>query len=165
MHDVDVVVIGAGAAGVGAGQALRARGLSFTILEAGDRVGGRAFTDTASLPVAWDQGCHWMHCADVNPLVAEADRVGTTYLRQLREGAYRYWWRGGWLAGDDLAAAVQVPRLLEVAEVLVCLELLTLAAVAVAVHLAADRLMVATVALAWLLSNTQIATPLQSVQG
>ncbi len=105
MHDVDVVVIGAGAAGVGAGQALRDRGLSFTILEAGDRVGGRAFTDTSSLPVAWDQGCHWMHCADVNPLVAEADRVGTTYLRELREGSYRYWWRGGWLKGDDLAAA------------------------------------------------------------
>ena len=105
MRDVDVVVIGAGAAGVGAGQALRDRGLSFTIVEAAERVGGRAFTDTASLPVAWDQGCHWMHCADVNPLVAEADRVGTTYLRQKRESGYRYWWRGGWIAGDDLAAA------------------------------------------------------------
>lgn len=105
MQDVDVVVIGAGAAGVGAGQALRDRGLSFVVLEAADRIGGRAFTDTASLPVAWDQGCHWMHCADVNPLVAEADRVGTTYLRQQRESGYRYWWRNGWIAGDDLAAA------------------------------------------------------------
>ncbi|TNF64433.1 MAG: FAD-binding protein [Rhodobacteraceae bacterium] len=105
MQEVDVVIVGAGAAGIGAGMALRDRGLSFVILEAADRVGGRAFTDTVSLPVAWDQGCHWMHSANLNPLVAEADRVGATYLREAREGGYRYWWRQDWLKGADLAAA------------------------------------------------------------
>ena len=72
----DVVIVGAGAAGVGAGLELQARGVPFVILEAADRVGGRAFTDRASLPGPWDQGCHWFHCADVNPLVAWADRLG-----------------------------------------------------------------------------------------
>lgn len=105
MQDVDVIVIGAGAAGVGAGMALRDAGWSFVILEAADRIGGRAYTDRTSLPLAWDQGCHWMHSANLNPLVAEADRVGTTYLRERREGGYRYWWRNGWLTGDALAQA------------------------------------------------------------
>ena len=43
--DLDVVVVGAGAAGIGAGLELRDRGLSFVILEAAGRVGGRGFTD------------------------------------------------------------------------------------------------------------------------
>lgn len=40
MTGVDVVVVGAGAAGIGAGLALRQAGLSCVILEAASRVGG-----------------------------------------------------------------------------------------------------------------------------
>ena len=104
MTDVDVVIVGAGAAGIGAGLALRQAGLSCIILEAASRVGGRAFTDTHSLPSSWDHGCHWMHCADVNPLVPWADRVGARYLRQVRPDHSMYWSDGGWL---DTAAARQ----------------------------------------------------------
>ena len=82
MSDPAVVIIGAGAAGIGAGLELTARGIPFVILEAQDRIGGRAFTDKASLPVAWDQGCHWLHCADVNPLVEWADKLGASYHTQ-----------------------------------------------------------------------------------
>ncbi len=92
----DVVIVGAGAAGVGAGLALQARGVSFVILEASERVGGRAFTDRVSLPASWDQGCHWFHCADVNPLVAWADRLGTDY--DDRDNMTSAIWRAGqWL--------------------------------------------------------------------
>lgn len=84
MPEPDVVIVGAGAAGIGAGIELAGRGIPFVILEAADRAGGRAFTDTASLPHLWDRGCHWLHCADVNPLVAWADRLGADYLRQTR---------------------------------------------------------------------------------
>jgi monoamine oxidase len=92
----DVVIVGAGAAGVGAGLALQARGVPFVILEAMVRVGGRAFTDRVSLPGAWDQGCHWFHCADVNPLVAWADRLGTDY--DDRDNMTSAIWRAGqWL--------------------------------------------------------------------
>jgi monoamine oxidase len=92
----DVVIIGAGAAGVGAGMELKRRGVPFVVLEATDRVGGRAYTDKTSLPYSWDQGCHWLHCADVNPLVAEADRVGAEYLTQGREDWNAVWANGEW---------------------------------------------------------------------
>ncbi|TIV98000.1 MAG: FAD-dependent oxidoreductase, partial [Mesorhizobium sp.] len=44
MEDVDVVIIGAGSAGLSAAKTLRAAGLSFTLLEAMSRIGGRAWT-------------------------------------------------------------------------------------------------------------------------
>lgn len=92
----EVVIVGAGAAGVGAGMELERRGVPFVILEASDRVGGRAYTDKVSLPYAWDQGCHWLHCADVNPLVAEADRVGAQYLKGGRDDWNAVWANGAW---------------------------------------------------------------------
>src|SRR6185369_6237277 len=45
---VDVAIIGAGAAGLGAAHALKDSGLSVLVLEARDRVGGRAHTMMAS---------------------------------------------------------------------------------------------------------------------
>ena len=42
--DVDILVIGAGAAGIGAGRRLAAGPASFLIVEARDRPGGRAHT-------------------------------------------------------------------------------------------------------------------------
>jgi len=71
----DVVVIGAGAAGVAAGRRLAAAGLSFLIVEAADRVGGRARTlGVGGMPV--DLGCGWLHSADRNPLVQLAEDSG-----------------------------------------------------------------------------------------
>lgn len=111
MREPDIVIVGAGAAGIGAGLELRARGVPFVILEAQRRVGGRAFTDTESLGVPWDQGCHWLHCADVNPLVAYADRFGARYRKADPEEDFTYW-QGGFAsvkvreaAGDALDAA------------------------------------------------------------
>ena len=92
----DVVIVGAGAAGVGAGMELQKRGVPLLVLEASDRVGGRAYTDKTSLPYSWDQGCHWLHCADVNPLVAEADRVGAEYLTEQREDWNAVWVKSDW---------------------------------------------------------------------
>ena len=45
---VEVAIIGAGAAGLGAAHALKHSGLSTLVLEARDRVGGRAHTIMAS---------------------------------------------------------------------------------------------------------------------
>ena len=97
MADPAVVIVGAGAAGVGAGLELQAKGIPFVILEAQGRVGGRAFTDKTSLGLTWDQGCHWMHCADVNPLVVWADRLGATYLKDRRDDWFGVWRDGGWM--------------------------------------------------------------------
>ncbi|WP_029353126.1 FAD-dependent oxidoreductase [Bosea sp. 117] len=76
----DVVVVGAGAAGLAAGARLTAAGVSVAVLEAASRPGGRAYTDTTSLDAPWDQGCHWLHSASVNPLRAAADELGVSYM-------------------------------------------------------------------------------------
>jgi monoamine oxidase len=76
MNDNDVVVVGAGVAGLAATAALRARGLSVRLLEAGARIGGRAWTTTPALlgGVAFDHGAQWLHAAETNPLVPLARR-------------------------------------------------------------------------------------------
>ena len=79
-----VVVVGAGAAGIAAGRALRAAGLDVVVLEARDRIGGRCHTDTTSLGAPWDRGAHWLHDAERNPMRAHAERLGVRYSRAPR---------------------------------------------------------------------------------
>jgi monoamine oxidase len=78
---IDVVVVGAGAAGLAAATTMRAAGLSVAVVEAKNRIGGRAWTDTATFGVPLDWGCHWLHSADVNPFTPMADAWGYTYRR------------------------------------------------------------------------------------
>jgi monoamine oxidase len=84
--DVDVVILGAGAAGLAAAQAAQARGLTFHLIEASHRVGGRAYTEEMAPGMPMDLGCHWMHSASLNPFPAIADRLGFHYRR---DGAWR----------------------------------------------------------------------------
>jgi monoamine oxidase len=72
---VDVAIIGAGAAGLGAARALRASSLSVIVLEARDRVGGRAHTILAAPGITFDAGCGWLHSADKNSFVEVAKRL------------------------------------------------------------------------------------------
>ncbi len=71
-----VVVIGAGAAGIAAGRELRRRGRSVLLLEARDRLGGRAHTIAAGGAAPLDLGCEWLHSADRNLLAAAAPHFG-----------------------------------------------------------------------------------------
>ena len=74
--DVDVIIVGAGAAGIAAARKLSAAGRSFTMVEATARVGGRCFTDTRSFSVPFDRGAHWILSPDINPLSKLASRTG-----------------------------------------------------------------------------------------
>jgi monoamine oxidase len=74
--DVDVAVVGAGAAGIGAARRLLAHGRSVLVLEARDRIGGRAQTVTVAGGIPIDLGCGWLHSADHNPLTALAREMG-----------------------------------------------------------------------------------------
>lgn len=74
----DVVVIGAGSAGIAAAKTLQQYGRSVVVLEAMDRIGGRAWTDTETFGVPFDQGCAWLHKADRNPYTAYARANGFT---------------------------------------------------------------------------------------
>src|SRR5271157_3996351 len=81
--DVDVVVIGAGVAGLGAAHALRTAGRSCVVLEASGRIGGRAWTaHPPELGGVWfDMGAVWLHAAERNPLVPIAQALGHRLLR------------------------------------------------------------------------------------
>jgi monoamine oxidase len=88
---VDVAIIGAGAAGLGATNALKDSGLSVLVLEARDRVGGRAHTVQVAPDVLFDVGCGWLHSAEKNSFVAIAERLGFEINKELppwRERAY-----------------------------------------------------------------------------
>ncbi|WP_425992398.1 flavin monoamine oxidase family protein [Brevundimonas sp. TWP2-3-2] len=74
---IDVAVIGAGSAGLSAARRLARSGVAVVVLEARDRIGGRAFTAThEGMPV--DLGCGWLHSADVNVLEKIGREVGFT---------------------------------------------------------------------------------------
>src|SRR5512143_732869 len=76
MSDPDVIVIGAGSAGLAAARTLMARGFAVQAIEARNRTGGRAWTDTARYGVPVDLGCAWLHSADINPYLGIADELG-----------------------------------------------------------------------------------------
>jgi len=63
----DVIIIGAGAAGLGAAKTLTDLGISFIMIEAQSRIGGRAYTDHHTFGVPYDMGCHWLNYGRVNP--------------------------------------------------------------------------------------------------
>src|SRR4051795_12569273 len=69
LSEVDVAIVGAGAAGLGAARALENSGLSTLVLEARDRVGGRGYTIMAAPGLTFDVGCGWLHSADKNSFV------------------------------------------------------------------------------------------------
>lgn len=71
-HEADVLVVGAGVAGIAVARSLRARGLSCLVLEAKRRIGGRAFTDATG----FDHGASWLHQANDNPLTGFAEALG-----------------------------------------------------------------------------------------
>jgi monoamine oxidase len=73
--EVDVAIIGAGAAGLGAARAFDNSGLSIVVLEARDRVGGRGHTIMAAPGIPFDVGCGWLHSADHNSFVEIARQL------------------------------------------------------------------------------------------
>ena len=74
--DVDVVVIGGGAAGVAAATRLVDASVRCLLLEARTRLGGRAWTVHDADGHALDLGCGWLHSADRNPWTAVAQQMG-----------------------------------------------------------------------------------------
>jgi monoamine oxidase len=78
-REPDVAVIGAGAAGIAAARHLLAQGLTVAVIEARERIGGRAVTVAIKgHPV--DLGAHWLHAGPINPLV----RIGRERGERLR---------------------------------------------------------------------------------
>jgi len=60
-READIVVIGAGAAGIAAARRILAANRKVIVIEATGEVGGRCLTDTATFDVPFDRGARWMH--------------------------------------------------------------------------------------------------------
>lgn len=71
----NIIIIGAGLAGLSAGQALEQQGHKVTILEARERIGGRIYTNTTWPDIPLDWGATWIHGVKGNPLTDIARTV------------------------------------------------------------------------------------------
>lgn len=104
----DVVVIGAGAAGIAAARRLAEAGVSYALIEAAKRVGGRALTDSSVFGVPFDMGANRLRFPEAGPLsrlgrasgfdVARGPEAGRLYLGGSEAGDGEY---------DDFLAAVR----------------------------------------------------------
>ena len=75
-RDADIVVIGAGAAGIAAARRVMAGNRKVIVVEAAGQIGGRCLTDTATFDVPFDRGARWMHNPDTNPMIRLARNAG-----------------------------------------------------------------------------------------
>lgn len=98
----DVIVIGAGAAGIAAARQLRAARRSVIVLEGRSRTGGRAFTDT-SLGPAYDAGAMFIHWAERNPWVEIARELGIPTPGESRGGGFQLFVDGRPMPAEDRA--------------------------------------------------------------
>ena len=72
----DVVIIGAGAAGLAAAHTLLRDNRTVVIVEGNNRVGGRTYTDHSMFGVPFDVGAHWLHNGRGNPYNVLARKFG-----------------------------------------------------------------------------------------
>jgi monoamine oxidase len=68
-READIVVIGAGAAGISAARRVLAAGRRVIVLEASGQIGGRCATDATTFDAPFDRGARWLHTPDTNALV------------------------------------------------------------------------------------------------
>lgn len=69
-------MVGAGLAGLAAARALTDAGVETLVLEARDRIGGRAWTSRLWPDLPMDMGASWIHGVRDNPISAIADTIG-----------------------------------------------------------------------------------------
>jgi monoamine oxidase len=75
-READIVVIGAGAAGIAAARRIMAANRRVIVAEAASQVGGRCLTDTATFELPFDRGARWMHNPETNPMIRLARNAG-----------------------------------------------------------------------------------------
>ena len=106
MADFDVVIVGAGSAGLAAAKVLIAQGKSVQVIEAMDRIGGRAHTTDDWFGMPFDIGCAWLHAADRNPYFPEAQAAGWTLYHHDMSLDHLYF-------GDRKATEAEMAKLAE----------------------------------------------------
>ena len=99
--DEEIIVVGAGAAGLAASRRLASHGFKVTILEGRERIGGRIWTDH-SLGIPIDLGASWIHGIRRNPLTDIASDAGIRTVKTDFDAIKLYDVDGTVLADDDL---------------------------------------------------------------
>ena len=93
----EVIVIGAGLAGLAAARTLMASGVPVAVIEARDRIGGRAYTESATFGLPYDHGATFIHSAEENPVARLATNLG---YELSEEGDY-------WLIDEGRDASIE----------------------------------------------------------
>src|SRR5437763_4609084 len=75
-READIVVIGAGAAGIAAARRIMAANRKVIVVEAAGQIGGRCQTDASTFDVPFDRGARWMHNPETNPMIKLARAAG-----------------------------------------------------------------------------------------
>jgi monoamine oxidase len=75
-READIVVIGAGAAGIAAARRIQAANRKVIVVEAAAQIGGRCLTDSTTFEVPFDRGARWLHNPDTNPMIKLARAAG-----------------------------------------------------------------------------------------
>jgi monoamine oxidase len=114
-RDADIVVIGAGAAGIAAARRIMAANRKVLVVEASGQIGGRCLTDLTTFDVPFDRGARWMHNPETNPMIKLARSAGldvsaATLGRKIRIG--RRYARAG-ETEEFLAALVRTNRAID----------------------------------------------------
>jgi monoamine oxidase len=75
-READIVVIGAGAAGIAAARRIMAANRKVIVVEATGQIGGRCLTDISTFAAPFDRGARWLHNPDSNPMIKLARGAG-----------------------------------------------------------------------------------------
>jgi monoamine oxidase len=94
----DVVIIGAGSAGLSAAKELIKQGISFIVVEASHRIGGRAYSEEIAPGVWFDLGCAYLeygpeftnHIDESNPFIDIAKNQGAVVEEYQYDSHYIY---------------------------------------------------------------------------
>lgn len=77
MMQKNILIVGAGLAGLAAAHKLKSLGHKVLVLEARDRIGGRIWTSTKWPDIPLDLGATWIHGVQKNPITTLADTLGS----------------------------------------------------------------------------------------
>ncbi|MGB2303684.1 MAG: flavin monoamine oxidase family protein [Candidatus Puniceispirillales bacterium] len=91
-YDTDIIIIGAGVAGLSASKVLSQHHIPHRIVEASHRIGGRAYSEVFADGSWFDLGCSYLHEGETNPLtpIARAMNIPLGHGKQFAMDKWQF---------------------------------------------------------------------------